>query len=99
MWHWDCKSKSRNERVPVMADRNNIAKEILNYLSKHPKASDTLEGITEWWLLNQRIGYEMKRVKAAVEQLVQKGWIIEIEGKNTKIRYRLNPEKQEESKL
>lgn len=75
-----------------------ISQEILEYLRKHPDASDTLEGITEWWLLNQRISYEMKRVKAAVSNLVEKGWVVEVEGKGVTTRYRLNPLKNNERK-
>ena len=81
-----------------MVTKNNIAEEILNYLLKHPDANDTLEGITEWWLLNQKISYEMKRVKAAVKKLVQEGWIIEIKGTNSTVRYRLHPKKPKSAK-
>jgi len=81
-----------------MVTKNNIAEEILNYLLKHPDANDTLEGITEWWLLNQKISYEMKRVKAAVKKLVQEGWIIENKGKNSTVRYRLHPKKPKSAK-
>ena len=49
-----------------MATNTDLSDKILKYLFKHPDGNDTLEGITEWWLLNQRISYEMKRVKAAV---------------------------------
>jgi hypothetical protein len=82
-----------------MAAKNDISEEILNYLFKHPDANDTLEGITEWWLLSQRISYEMNRVKAAVKKLVQEGWIIEIKGTNSTVRYRLNSAKRKEIKL
>ena len=81
-----------------MATKNDISEEILNYLFKHPDASDTLEGITEWWLLSQRISYEMKRVKAAVFKLVEEGWIIEIKGNKPTVHYRLNPKKRKEVK-
>jgi hypothetical protein len=82
----------------TMPEKNHIAEEILDYLFKHPEASDTLEGITEWWLLSQRISYEMKRVKAAVLKLIEERWIIEIKGKNSTIRYRLNPKKRNKAK-
>jgi hypothetical protein len=81
-----------------MATKNDITEEILNYLFKHPDANDTLEGITEWWLLNQRITYEMRRVKAAVFKLVKEGWVIEIKSKNSIVRYRLNPKKPKATK-
>lgn len=76
-----------------MTNQSDIAVEILNYLLKHPEANDTLEGITEWWLLNQRISYEMKRVKAAITKLIKEGWVIEFRGRNSLARYRLNPER------
>ena len=83
-----------------MVAENDISEEILNYLFKHPDASDTLEGITEWWLLNQRISCEMKRVKAALSKLVEQGWVIEIKTINSQIRYLLNPEKfREKNKI
>ena len=79
-----------------MLAKRDISEEILEYLRKHPEASDTLEGITEWWLLSQRINYEMKRVKAAILKLVKQGWVIEIRGRNSVVRYRFNPGKRKE---
>ena len=79
-----------------MAAKNDISEEILNYLFKHPDANDTLEGISEWWVLSQRISCEMKRVKAAVVKLVEEGWIVEINSKNSSVHYRLNPKKRKE---
>jgi hypothetical protein len=81
-----------------MGTKNDISEEILNYLFKHPDANDTLEGISEWWVFSQRINCEMKRVKAAVVKLVEEGWIIEIKGKNSTVRYRMNPKKRKEIK-
>lgn len=82
-----------------MDTKNDISEEILNYLFKHPDANDTLEGISEWWVLSQRINCEMKRVKAAVFKLVEEGWVIEIKSKNSTVHYRLNPKKRKEIKL
>ena len=76
-----------------MLVREDISGEILEYLRRNPEASDTLEGITEWWLLSHRISFEIKRVKAAVLKLVEEDWVIEIRGKNSKTYYRLNSEK------
>ena len=47
-----------------------ITKEIENYLSEHPKAADTLEGITEWWLLRLRYRVSSIMVQQALEYLV-----------------------------
>lgn len=93
-----CDLQKATEQGLPMATKNSISEEILNYLFKHPDANDTLEGITEWWLLSQRISYEMKRVEAAVLKLVEEGWIIEIKGENSTVHYRLNPKKSKEFK-
>jgi hypothetical protein len=69
-----------------------ISEEILEYLRKHPEASDTLEGITEWWLLNQRIHDEVIKVKEAVSSLVEGGWLVEIKGSDSRVRYRYKRE-------
>jgi DNA-binding transcriptional regulator PaaX len=81
-----------------MPAKKDISQDILKYLLKHPDASDTLEGIMEWWLLNQRIGYEIDKVKAAIFKLVKEGWVIEIKSKNSIVRYRLNPKKPKATK-
>jgi hypothetical protein len=90
--------KVKEQGMP-MVEENDISEEILNYLFKHPDAGDTLEGIAEWWLLSQRINYEVKRVKTAVLKLVRQGWVIEIKGKDSKVRYRLKPERHGMNKL
>jgi hypothetical protein len=79
-----------------MPAKDKIAEEILDYLRKHPEACDTLEGITEWWLLEQRIKYELKRIEAAISNLVKQGWVLEIKRKNSRPHYCLNPEKTHE---
>jgi hypothetical protein len=77
-----------------MPTKKDISQEILEYLFKHPDASDTLEGITEWWLLNQRIRGEVRKVKKAILSLVEQGWLAEIKGNDSRIRYRLSSERK-----
>jgi hypothetical protein len=82
-----------------MPTETDISEEILEYLRTHPKASDTLEGIAEWWLLNQKIKFGIERVRAAIYVLLEEGSVIEIKGKDSTVRYRLNPEKIENMKI
>jgi hypothetical protein len=46
-----------------------VAREILAYLRRCPGAKDTVEGINEWWLLEQRIRSSVAETKAALKQL------------------------------
>jgi len=64
--------------------------EILDYLVKHPKAQDTVEGITQWWLLEQRIVRAVTEVKTALTGLVVKKLVITRQGTDGRIYYRLN---------
>ena len=73
-----------------------IGYEILAYLIKHPNAQDTMKGIMEWWLLEQKIEHEAAKVKNALGGLVAKHWILERKGKNSSIYYRINQDKYKE---
>ena len=35
-------------------NRSQVQRGILNYLTQHPHAKDTLQGIIEWWLVDSR---------------------------------------------
>ncbi len=50
-----------------------MAEEIRAYLSSHPNAADTLEGIVRWWLARKRFEEAWQTVQAALEQLVREG--------------------------
>jgi hypothetical protein len=67
-----------------------IAGDILAYLSAHPNAQDTLQGITEWWLLEQEIKSRIDQVERVLERLVAKGLLIKRTGKDNQTRYQIN---------
>lgn len=70
--------------------RSQVAYEILAYLVKHPDAQDTLEGIMEWWLLEQQIEREVAKVKEALAELVAEGLILERKGRDSRSSYKIN---------
>ncbi len=74
-------------------NKTSVAHEILAYLSEHPEAQDTLEGIVEWWLLERAIKSQEVQVVKAVAELVAKGFIIEQKGRDSQARYRINQSK------
>ena len=82
----------------LITDKSQLGNNILAYLVDHPKAQDTLEGIVEWWLLEQKITYETARVQEALSELVNRGMILEKKGPDSKTRYRINQKKYEEIK-
>ena len=69
-----------------------IEREILNYLDNHPNAEDTIEGITQWWLLEKNFKYNAKMVRDEIRKLVAKGLLVKVSGKGTENRYRIKKE-------
>lgn len=83
----------------VHQQRSRVAGEILAYLVEHPDARDTLEGIVQWWLLEQEIKKWVAEVKAALADLIGEGLVIEERGADAKLHYRLNQPLAEEAGL
>ena len=73
--------------------KSSIVYDILAYLVDHPDAQDTIEGIVEWWLLEQRIKRAMSQVKAALAQLVSEGLVIARTDRTGRMYYRVNRRK------
>jgi hypothetical protein len=73
-----------------------IANEILAYLVKHPEAQDTLEGITEWWLLEQRIRYAVAEVDGTLNNLLAEGLLMTRQCADGRTYYGLNRAKERE---
>lgn len=48
-----------------------IAMEIAQYLERHPRSKDTLEGIRTWWLDKGTVPVSALRVKKALSWLIQ----------------------------
>ena len=72
-----------------MSNDQEMTREILEYLSWHPDAEDTLDGIAAW----KRRTIESTR--AAMEELVEQGLLLTRRTSDGEALYRLNPEKKE----
>ena len=77
-------------------ESSHIGDEILAYLYEHPDSSDTVEGITQWWLLECKIECQSAKVKKALNELVENEYVIEDKKRNSQIHYRLNQQKERE---
>lgn len=81
-WHRACSLVSQGQefnssRQKLMTDINHVAEQILRYLEANPKASDTLEGVAQWWLMRQRLTESIVLVQGALKILEDKGLIVE----------------------
>jgi hypothetical protein len=64
--------------------------DILAFLADHPDADDTIEGVAQWWLLEQRIRQQVPVIEKALTVLVEKGFVLEQGSSNGRTRYRIN---------
>lgn len=69
---------------------NSIAAEIMTYLHRRPMASDSLDGIIHWWLVQQAIVKNKKLVEQALDQLAQEGKVVKRTGSNSEAIYSLD---------
>jgi len=73
-----------------------IAYDILAYLSKNPDAQDTLEGIAEWWLSEKTVKPNIANVAEALTELVDRGLVIARRGNDTQTFYKLSRQRMKE---
>ncbi len=52
-----------------------LAREIARYLTEHPAAADSAEGIRRWWLLRQRFDEASEQVQRALDRLEAAGQV------------------------
>ncbi|MBI3560639.1 MAG: hypothetical protein HY080_02835 [Gammaproteobacteria bacterium] len=68
-------------------DVKEVATEINLYLSAHPNAADSLEGIVTWWLARQRYSKATDVVQKALEILITEGIVRKMVRKGNKTVY------------
>ena len=72
---------------------NSALEAILGYLLEHSQASDTLQGVMWWWLLEESTVWPHAEVQAAIEDAVRRGLVLEVRGADGQIHYGLAPGK------
>lgn len=78
------------------SDGDLVAQDILTYLLAHTRAEDTVEGIVEWWLLEERIKHRTKEVQRVLDELVALRLVSVRKSKDARVRYRINTRKLKE---
>ena len=73
-----------------------VIQHILHYLTEHPEAKDTIQGILQWWLPGDLVEWEEGDVQAALDALVARGWLMQRQTALSQKLYGLNREKLEE---
>ena len=80
----------RHHRCSVTSDDNDRAlmAEVMAYLAECPSAMDTRLGVTEWWVMRQRVRAQVEAVARVLDRLVACGVLERVESGH-RPRYRL----------
>lgn len=63
---------------------------------RHPEAQDTVEGITDWWLLEERIRFVSAEVSRALADLSGRGFVLARRQRDGRVVFRLNSDRAAE---
>jgi hypothetical protein len=80
---------------PKSQERENVAREILAYFLRNPQCADDLHGITRWRLLDQMIHHALQDTRAALDLLVQQGYLTQESTTGSDPVFRLNTERKD----
>ncbi|GGN25290.1 MULTISPECIES: hypothetical protein [Marinomonas] len=69
--------------------QTDVARLIKNYLKEHPNSEDTVLGITDWWVKQQKIMDSMAAVDNALKILELQGEVSSVT-RNNQTYFRLN---------
>lgn len=73
-----------------------MARTVLRYFSRYPRAADTLEGIARWRLLEEQVQRITGDVRTALEWLIAQGYLKEDARPYSGSIYSLNETQREE---
>ncbi len=65
-----------------------LAQSVLAYLTEHPRAMDSVEGIAQWWIMQQQIRVNITTLTRVLRGLVDRG-LLEVFGDEGHRWYRL----------
>jgi hypothetical protein len=78
------------DRESHACDETRVATVMLRYLTEHPAAKDTVEGIATWWLRQERIEHAVETVRGALAMLVARDLLVEHLGPDLRTYYEIN---------
>ena len=76
--------------MTVTPDEPVLFREVLQCFVRFPQRHDTLQGIAQWWLLENRIEWAVAEVQAALDQLVARSLILTWRTADGQTRYKIN---------
>ena len=71
--------------------------EVLSFFLRHPRTSDSVEGLARWRLPDEVVFRGVLETERIVEELVEMGFLEEVQSPGGPTLFRLRPERAEEA--
>ena len=68
-----------------------LLREVLECFARFPQRHDTLRGIAQWWLIENRVEWAVADIQAALDELVARSFIVAWRTTDGQTRYKINP--------
>jgi hypothetical protein len=81
----------------ISTPTSKLAKEIMGHFLRNPQAADSLEGVTRWRLLEERVHRQLEDTDQALGWLVRRGFLVRVSSAWTEAVYKLNQENRSEA--
>ena len=85
-----------SNRAMCRIEKAQLEHHVLTYMVDNKDAQDTVEGIVEWWLLQQEIQHQLADIEHLLDELVQKDFVIRLKGIDSRFHYRVNRHRETE---
>lgn len=85
--HMERANPNKGDQIMTLS---RVAGQILHYLIRRPDSKDTAQGILEWWLLDQAIQMRIDLAREGLNELVEKGYVLETRSDHSAALYYLN---------
>lgn len=78
-------------------DAQDSARDILRYFLRNPQASDSLEGVAKWRLVEEDVHRTVQTTRCALQLLVDRGYLLERRSAVAGEAFALNLQKRREA--
>ena len=83
------------DRLGLFEHNDALAWLILGYLSSHPDAKDTVDGVEKWLLNDMEINMYARTVQGSLDRLLKSGWLVSYQRQGSGVVYGLNRDRRE----
>jgi hypothetical protein len=92
-WH-----QERNAVQRLTRSETDVARQILAYFLRNPRAADSAEGVARWRVMDEKVRHSVRETFVALKWLVAKGYLQERCSRSSGTIFRLHTDRSDEAR-